>query len=135
MSSHLVIDTVTVPEALDRFHRALDEIWAEHRCVPSAIRVSVATAVAEIGANIIEHAAPGRSVPLRMEIDVSPHQITVVFTDGGDPAGVNLEDIRLPQESAHRGRGLAVASAVLGGLAYQRDGSTNRWTLISRRFG
>lgn len=131
---HLVLETLTGPGVLGEVHCALDRAWVQHGDVPASIRISVATAVAEIGANIVQYADGGRPVNLRMEIDVAPHRVTVVFTDDGKPAAVDLNSLSFPDCGAQHGRGLALASAVLDGLSYRRDESRNHWTLVSRRF-
>lgn len=131
----LVLDTVAGPDVLGEIQRTLEHTWARHRHVPAEIRMTVATGVAEIGANIVKHAAAGQPVPVRMSVELLAHQVRVVFTDEGDPARVDLGAVRLPGASATHGRGLALASAVLEGLSYQRDGAVNQWTLTSRRFG
>jgi len=69
-----------------------------------------------------------------MNIEVLEHQVRVVFTDDGEPATVDLEAVITPDVLAKRGRGLALASAVLDGLSYHRLGNRNQWTLISRSF-
>lgn len=130
-----MLETVTGRETLGRIHHALDHAWQRHRHVPVSIRMDVATAAAEIGANIVRHTGRHRTVTVRMEIEVRRHQVIVVFTDDGGPAAVDLDAVGMPHERAHQGRGLALAVAVLDGLFYQRDVSCNRWTLVSRRFG
>jgi serine/threonine-protein kinase RsbW len=128
------LEAVTGPALLAEIHRALDRFWAEHGNVPAAVRIAVATGVAEIGANIVQYAGGGRPVPVRMNIEVLEHQVRVVFTDDGEPATVDLEAVITPDVLAKRGRGLALASAVLDGLSYHRLGNRNQWTLISRSF-
>jgi serine/threonine-protein kinase RsbW len=130
-----VLETVTGPELLGKIHRALDLCWAQHGNIPARIRTAVATGSAEIGANIVQHASGGRPVPIRMDIEVLPHQVKVVFSDQGEPATVDLAAVRIPDALAKRGRGLALAMAVLDGLYYRRRGNHNQWTLISRNFG
>ena len=129
-----VLETVTGPEVLGEIHRALDCCWAQHWNVPAAIRMTVATGAAEIGANIVQYAGGGRPVPMRMDIEVLQHQVKVVFTDEGEPATVDLGAVSTPDALAKRGRGLALASAVLDGLFYHRRGNCNQWTLVSRSF-
>lgn len=128
------LETVTGPEVLNEIHRALDRTWVKHHHVPTAVRIAIATGAAEIGANIVEHAGGSRPVPLRMTIEVSAHHVTVVFTDEGVPATVDLDGVNLPGASAKQGRGLALASAVLDRLSYHRRGNCNQWTLVSRAF-
>ena len=97
--------------------------------------MTVATGVAEIAANIVQYAGGRRPVPIRMDIEVTQHQVKVVFTDDGEPAAVDLEAVSTPDALAKRGRGLALATAVLDELSYLRRGNHNQWTLISRTFG
>lgn len=130
----LVAEMVTGQDVLGGIHRTLDCAWERHRHVPAAIRMTVATGAAEIGANIIQHAGADRPVPVRMCVEVLPHQVRVVFTDDGDPAPVDLDSVSLPGVSATHGRGLALASSVLAELSYHRLGTRNQWTLVSRRF-
>jgi serine/threonine-protein kinase RsbW len=130
-----VLETVTGPDLLDKIHRALDRCWAQHRDVPASIRMTVATGVAEIAANIVQYAGGRRPVPIRMDIEVMQHQVKVVFTDDGEPAAVDLEAVSTPDALAKRGRGLALATAVLDELSYLRRENHNQWTLISRTFG
>lgn len=133
-AQHRVLETVTGPELLGEIHLALGRCWAKHGNVPAFIRMTVATGVAEIGANIVQYAGGGRPVPIRMDVAVSHHHVEVVFTDEGEPATVDLEAVSTPDVMAKRGRGLALASAVLDGLSYHRLGNCNQWTLVSRSF-
>jgi serine/threonine-protein kinase RsbW len=92
-------------------------------------------ATAEIGANIVEHAAASRSVCLTMDVTVFPDRVRVEFTDDGDPVPVpvDLAAVQMPDEFAQRGRGLALAQAVLDDLTYRRT-HLNHWTLVSKPF-
>jgi serine/threonine-protein kinase RsbW len=128
---HHLLETVTGPGALSEIHRALNNVWACHPEIPSAVRAAMATGVAEIGGNIVEHAGRSGPVPLRMVIEVTPRMVTVVFTDEGDAVTVDLDALSLPDASAKHGRGLALASAVLDQLTYRRRGICNQWTLVS----
>ncbi len=129
-----MLDTVTGPELLDEVHGALQHFWTEHQNVPASIRMTVATGVAEIAANILQHAGARRSVPVRMNVEAFPHRVRVVFTDEGEPAAVDLAAVGTTDPLAQSGRGLALASAVLDGLYYDRHGDRNTWTLVSQRF-
>lgn len=127
-----LLETVTGSGALSDIHRALNTMLACHREIPSAVRIAMATGVAEIGGNIVEHAGKSGPVPLRMVIEVTPATVTVVFSDEGDEVNVDLDALSLPDASAKHGRGLALASAVLDQLTYRRRGTCNQWTLVSR---
>lgn len=129
-----VLEILSGPDALRKVRETFDDIWQAHRAVPASIRTEIGIASGEIAANIIEHAVVDRPVQIRMECLVLAHSVEVRFTDDGCELDVNLESVRLPDEMQGRGRGLAVARAVLGSLSYQRDGGQNRWTLVSEGF-
>lgn len=128
-----VLHTVTGSATLDEIGRMLQQLWSQHSHVPEAVRTQVAIAVGEIGANIVEHAAQDRPVRLRMEVLVSPEEVRVAFLDDGPPADVDLAKATMPDNMAERGRGLALAHAVLDRLFYHRN-TFNHWILVSKRF-
>lgn len=125
------LDIDVGPSTLDDVQTALDTFWSRHDRVPSGVRMEVGIAAAEIAANIIEHGCAG---DLQMEIEVCVDEVQVEFTDSGDPAEVDLFAVRMPDEAAERGRGLAIAQAALRLLAYFRDELGNHWRLVSRAF-
>ena len=129
-----VLDTVTGSATLDEIGTVLDRMWSVHPHVPDEVRAQVAIAVGEIGANIVEHASRAYPVRLRMEVLVSPDQVHVAFLDDGPRAVVDLEAVpEMPDHTAERGRGLALAHAVLDRLWYHRN-QFNHWILVSNRF-
>lgn len=127
------LDTVAGPGTLDEIATELERTWSVHAHVPLDVRVHVTIAVAEIAANIVEHAARPQPVRIQMEIWVHPDQVHVIFSDDGVPARVDVAAAEMPAPTVERGRGLALAKSVLDRLAYYRD-NLNRWTLISRSF-
>ena len=134
-TDQLILDTFTGPRTLDDIQDGLTAPWAAHSEVPERIRTRLGLAVAEVGANIIEHAGQGGPVRLRMESVVGGNVVTVTFTDEGVAAPVDLTSVAMPAALAERGRGLAIAQAVLSELAYRRRGAVNEWTLVSEPFG
>lgn len=130
-SEALTFETTAGPRALDDIAAALDRAWSENPHVPKKVRTHVAIAVAEISANILEHATAGW---IRIQIRVLANQIEVDLVDDGRPADLDLTAARLPDQFAERGRGIALAQAALDQLSYRRD-PANHWTLVSRRFG
>ena len=129
-----VLETVTGPETLDEIHQALDAFWLAHAGVPEEVRMRMAIAAAEIGANIIEHSGGADGIWMRMAVRALPHAVEVVFDDHGPEATVDLTDLSFPDEMSERSRGLALAHSVLAELSYLRCGTTNRWTLLSHDF-
>lgn len=128
-----VLELRAEPGALDGIAAALARTWASHPQVPESIRLEMGIAVAEIGANIIEHSASVRPVRVRADIRVLPTEVRIEFVDDGDAVEIDLTQVSLPDEMAERGRGLALAKAVLGLLDYQRT-DVNVWTLVSKPF-
>lgn len=130
-----VLETVTGPGTLDDIQGTLDALWLAHADVPPAVRMQLAIATAEVGANIVEHAGAGAPVNMRMECWVHADSVSIIFVDDGLEVHVDLDNVCLPDEMAERSRGLALAKSVLREFSYQRLGSMNRWTLVSEQFG
>jgi serine/threonine-protein kinase RsbW len=133
---HRFLEAVVGPRTLDEIDAALQRAWTLHPHVPTTSQMQMGIATAEIGANIIEHAIADRPIRLTMDVVVLPDRVRVEFTDDGDPVPVpvDLSAVEMPDAMAERGRGLALAQAVLEGLAYRRA-HLNHWTLFSKPFG
>ena len=97
-----VLDTVAGPAALGDIDDALRRTWSAYPHVPQTVQMHMGIAAGEIGANIIEHAAPGRTVRLWMDVDVHPGRVHIEFTDDGEPAQIDLDGVQLPDEMAER---------------------------------
>lgn len=128
-----LLETTAGPGALDEIQALLERAWASNAHVPSRVRMEVGIAVAEIAANIVEHAAQGRPIRIGTRLRVEPGVVRVDFADEGIPAQIDLASVRLPDDMAERGRGLALAKTALATLEYRRD-DRNHWTLISKSF-
>ncbi len=120
---------------VDDAHATLRHCWSANNHVPAHIRMQLGIAVAEMVANIVEHAAEGESVRVQMSIEVLADEVHVSFTDDGAPCPVDPSASQMPGEFATRGRGIAMMRAVLGTLSYHRSDTHNHWRLVSRRFG
>ena len=130
-----VLETSVGPATLADIDAALERTWSAYPHVPQSIRMHMGIATAEIGANIIEHAVANRPICLMMDVAVMPDRMRVEFTDDGDqvPVPVDLSSVQMPEAMAERGRGLALAQAVLEELIYRRT-HLNHWTLVSKPF-
>lgn len=126
------------PESVDLVHDVIAQLWTHEPAPLAADRIRFETAVIEILGNIVEHAA--RVDPP----DVSPRQFDLVVTcddesiearfgDDGKPVEIDLERVAMPDAYAEDGRGLAMASAAVDELSYQRIGPVNHWRLVCRR--
>ena len=131
------------PESLDRVHELLARLWTDDD-MPAVDRMQFETAVAEVAANIVEHAADGRDVTLVLRVSRWPDRVEARFEDDGAEAHVDLDAASMPESGdpddldavlalAEDGRGLALARAAVDELVYEREGSTNRWFLVRRR--
>ncbi len=122
---------IASPGALDEVQSVLDAFWSLHDEVPARIRMEIGIAAAEIAANILEHDC---AISLRMELGITPNGVQVEFAYRGGPRAVDLNSACMPHEMAERGRGLAIARAVLSLLSYSCDETGNYWKLVSRSF-
>ena len=126
------LTTVTGADTLTDVPALIEEMMCAGQ-VEDEDRFPFEIAVAEIAANIVEHAGDGAPVTMRLELRLSPDRIEACFHDDGRPARVDLETVRMPGDMAERGRGLAIALAALDELSYRRRGSSNRWILVRER--
>jgi len=126
------LSATTSEGTLDRIMDLVAEMFAAEE-LDDTDRIQFEIAVAEIAANIIEHAAGGRSVSITLHLELFPDRLEAVFIDDGAPARVDLRSVELPDVLAERGRGLAIALAALDELRYRRHAGINRWTLVCYR--
>jgi serine/threonine-protein kinase RsbW len=123
------------PDSLRAVHDALLSFW-EHPCVlpPIDWRMLFELAVAEVAANILEHARPP---VLGLHLSAPAGCVIAEFTDtgsawtgprGGCAIGAGSE----PDPLAERGRGLVLARRAVDEVRYEREGAVNRWRLLKR---
>ena len=126
------------PESVDLVHDVIAKLWTHESPPIIADRIRFETAVIEILSNIVEHAAridPPDAFPRQFDLVVRCDDVAIEarFGDDGKPAEIDLEQIAMPGAAAEAGRGLAMASAVVDELSYQRIGPVNHWTLVCHR--
>ena len=122
------------PDPIGAMQAQLNTLWSSHPHVPDDVRMQMVIAASEVVANIIEHTGSGRPVGIRMGAKLVGDQVHVAFADNGPPADIDLSRVEMPDAMATRGRGLALAQAVLEQLTHRCDTSGNHWTLIGQRF-
>lgn len=87
----------------------------------------------EIASNVITHAVPpppdGPEVTIQITMSTFADRVTARFRDNAAPAEIDLLAVRMPDEMAEQGRGIAITRALGVELDYQRTGSANVWTL------
>jgi serine/threonine-protein kinase RsbW len=135
-SGDFVLETTASPASLDEVHALFARLWAEAGDVKPPDRIAFETAVAEVAANIVEHAARGEAVAMRLLLRAPDDRVEAHLEDlgypydaGAGPAPAPTEDGELPEH----GRGLVIARALTDELVYERDGGVNRWFLLRRR--
>lgn len=129
------LSTVAVPACLDGVHDLLESVWAAHPDVGLTDRTLFEIAVTEVAGNIVEHAAAGERLELRVLVHVTEPRLEATFEDDGPAADVDLDAAELPDDLAESGRGLALARRAADEVAYWRDGATNRWRIVRGRTG
>lgn len=95
-------------------------------------RLEFETAVAEIAANIIEHANPAARGDFSMHLFYSGESVSARFVDSGLPFTHTITAPPPADPLAETGRGIAIARAALDRLHYQRQDNRNVWTLEKR---
>lgn len=127
------------PEILQLVHAMLENLWTANPEVSEADRARFETAVIEILANIVEHAyamdEDTRRAERRFHIAmfVTPREVVATLADNGKPMPLELADVAMPGGLAEHGRGLAMASAALDDLEYDRVDGRNQWRLVCAR--
>ena len=121
------------PTWLDEVHDLLDELWGVVPAVGPSDRMCFTTALAEVAANIVEHAARDAAVPVRLVVQCADHQLRALFEDHG--TAYTGADASPGDEYAESGRGLEMARALTDELLYERDGPVNRWLVVRRCSG
>lgn len=128
-----VLETTASPASLDEVHDLFARLWVDAPDVQRADRNAFETAVSEVAANIVEHAARGQDVAMRLLLRAPEDRVEAHLEDLGYPyepaARLPAEEEGLPEH----GRGLVIARALTDELVYERDGAVNRWFLLRRR--
>lgn len=129
-----------VPGGLDALHGGLARFWAGADGTPGAPpdgrwRLEFGTALAEIVANVLKHAAPPR--PVRVSFDLFADRVEARIDDDGLPYSPGPAPHRAPPDPddplslPEGGYGLAIARAALDELRYERrEDGTNSWRLV-----
>lgn len=128
----LVLESGAEPLCVERVHALVEELVLRVPDLQPEDRWRFETAVIEVAGNIVEHGGPG--VRLRLRLTAYADTVEAVFTDTGR-AAVLQTPLPRAEDSAEQGRGLALASALVDEVQYERAGPVNRWHLQHRRSG
>jgi serine/threonine-protein kinase RsbW len=112
-------------------HDLLARLWVDEPGIGEPVRLRFETAVAEIAANIAQHAAASGARVLELRLRGLPDRVEAVFEDDGGPVAPGPGG--WPPDDAERGRGLELVRAAVDALRYERDGGRNRWVVVLTR--
>jgi serine/threonine-protein kinase RsbW len=120
---------VTLHATFDRFFEAADGAGAT---IGTLDQMAMLTAAAEVAANIVDHACHHLADDAEVSVALARlgDRVEARFEDHGAAYGDTVPDRANPVP--HMGLGLDIARASVHALEYEREGQTNRWTLVRR---
>jgi serine/threonine-protein kinase RsbW len=132
MSGDYLLDGLAVPESLNLLHDLLEQVGQDHPELAPSDLMLFETAVIEVAGNVVEHGQPSGQVRWRFRLAVREDSLEASLSDSGEeyPGGAWGTD--MPEAMEEDGRGLALATAVLDSLVYERSGEVNQWSMVRR---
>ena len=121
------------PVFLDAVHDTVDRLWATVPDIPAPDRMLFETAVAEVVANVVQHAVPtgpdGVKVEVTLVVDAAELHAEVVDDGAGLPMDL---DRGLPADTSPSGRGLVLIQRTVDRFTFERRDGHNVWSLARR---
>jgi serine/threonine-protein kinase RsbW len=141
VEGRLELSAPATPEIMELVHALVEQLWLAHDDVSETDRNRFETAVIEIFGNIVEHAyaleptTEDGGVMRRFDVCLAAtdDRLLAAFGDNGLPSALDLSDVAMPDELSEGGRGLALATALLDDLSYERIEGRNHWNLVCVR--
>jgi serine/threonine-protein kinase RsbW len=132
MTGDYLLEGLAVPETLNLLHDLLERVGHEHPDIDAGDLMLFETAVIEVAGNVVEHGRPQGAVSWTFQLRVLPERLEARLSDSGEeyPGGAWGTD--MPDAMEEDGRGLALATAVLDSLVYERAGDVNEWSMVRR---
>ncbi len=121
------------PEILDLVHAMVEHLCSARPEADDRTRARFETALIEILANVVEHAYerdPGTGRRIHVQLALHGRELVAHLGDNGQPMALDMSCVTMPGEMAESGRGLAIASAALDDLSYERVEGRNYWILL-----
>ncbi len=128
--AHLRAELRSDSAALDETHRLIAELWGEVPLVSDRDRVLFSLAVAEIAANVIEH-AHGEGWLWELDLSAWSDRLEASIRHPGPTVEQGFDTWEMPEELADSGRGLALANSA-SSLRYfhTTDPEGNEWLVV-----
>jgi len=125
-----VEECTAATDHLEAVHGTLARFWERFNAPPDARwRMMFEVAVAEVAANILEHALPPE---ITFTLRVGAGSVSADFVDSGLGWGGPSAPRDIVDEMVERGRGLAIANVAVDEVKYERLGVCNHWRLVKR---
>lgn len=141
LESRLELSAPATPEIMELVHAMLEHLWGTTPNISERDRTRFEMAVIEILGNVVEHAyaADNEDVPSKgtrrfdIAVGVTDGELMAHLGDNGLPTELDLSGVVMPNVLAESGRGLALATAALDDLTYERMQGRNLWDLLCVR--
>ncbi|MFB2583116.1 ATP-binding protein [Herbiconiux sp. P15] len=124
---------IAPPDDVDAVHEFLETVWAANPEVSEHDRMAFETALVELAANVIQHAAGEGGVTCVLTVNADENGLTASLTDTADAGGIVLVARSMPDELAESGRGIALIQALVDDLRYERIDERNVWSITKSR--
>jgi len=129
-----VLEGLAVPESLNLLHDLLERAGREHPDLDAGDLMMFETAVIEVAGNVVEHGRPQGRVTWAFRLSVLSDRLEAQLSDSGEEYPGGTWGTTMPADLLQEeGRGLALATAVLNSLDYERSDGANHWTMVRRR--
>ncbi|HEY2880340.1 ATP-binding protein [Nocardioides sp.] len=134
MTGEYLLEGLAVPESLNLLHDLLERVGSEHPDIDAGDLMLFETAVIEVAGNVVEHGRPSGRVSWTFHLSVHSDRLEARLSDSGEEYPGGTWGTSMPKDPMQEdGRGLALATAVLDDLDYERTGDVNHWTMLRRR--
>ena len=134
MTGEYLLEGLAVPETLNLLHDLLERVGREHPDIDAGDLMLFETAVIEIAGNVVEHGRPPGVVSWTFRLSVLPERLEGRLSDSGEEYPGGAWGTAMPDDPMQEdGRGLALATAVLDALDYERTDDVNHWTMLRNR--
>lgn len=134
MTGDYVLEGLAVPETLNLLHDLLERAGREHLDLDRGDLMMFETAVIEVAGNVVEHGRPHGRVTWAFRLSVLPDRLEAQLSDSGEEYPGGTWGTAMPADLLQEdGRGLALATAVLDSLDYERSAGANHWTMVRTR--